>query len=172
MTQEQLANLVNSTKTSIHRYEVEKTEPSLKMFARIAKHLGCTVSALVSGDYIPIIAEATGGKFECLAESQSAEFIPYPANGRKLFAYKIIGHSMNKLASDGSYAVVDPNQKDAARLEKQPILAHLKGDYTCKILRCDPMRLEPYSTEEYDTIFPSDGCEIVGRVIDVVNPLE
>ena len=152
MTQEQLANLVNSTKTSIHRYEVEKTEPSLKMFARIAKHLGCTVSALVSGDYIPIIAEATGGKFECLAESQSAEFIPYPANG--------------------SYAVVDPNQKDAARLEKQPILAHLNGDYTCKILRCDPMRLEPYSTEEYDTIFPSDGCEIVGRVIDVVNPLE
>lgn len=58
MTQEDLAALLNTTKSAISKYELGKREPNLVQLSKIAVALGITVSDLVDGDYWSTLSDA------------------------------------------------------------------------------------------------------------------
>lgn len=51
MTQDELADKLNTTKSAISKYELGKREPNLEILRRIAITLGVTVSDLVDSSY-------------------------------------------------------------------------------------------------------------------------
>jgi len=51
MTQEELANELDTTKSAISKYELDKREPNLEQLRKIAHILGVTVSDLVDSGY-------------------------------------------------------------------------------------------------------------------------
>jgi len=77
---------------------------------------------------------------------------------------------MNLEAGDGSVIIVDYDDKMLVS-GKLYIIKTADGDVTFKRYRSDPDRFEPCSTEPYNTIYPSDGWSVVGRVIKVEREL-
>lgn len=84
------------------------------------------------------------------------------------YALEVRGTSMNRVAQPGDIIIVDPEDREPK--DKLIYIVRNGSDLTFKRYRDSngPIRLEPDSTENHETIFPSDGLEVVGRVIFVL----
>lgn len=97
------------------------------------------------------------------------DLIPVTHGRRTLIALRVMGSSMNRVAPEGSLIIVDYGDKTLVSGQYY-VLKH-EGDATFKRYRSNPDRLEPDSTESFETVFISREIEVVGRVIQVVNRL-
>ncbi len=118
---------------------------------------------------VPLISWVQAGQ---LAHSeidfdQADERVPFASPRKMLFALKVRGTSMNRVAPDGSRIVVDYDDRDPSDGKCYVFLC--RGDTTFKRYRDTngPVRLEPDSSDPHDTIFPDGDFTVVGHVIGV-----
>ncbi len=102
---------------------------------------------------------------------------PYPVGGvhqhvlvdsdrESLIGLRVVGTSMNRIAPEGAVIIVDFAEKEL--MEGRYYVVRHNGAATFKRFRDNPKRLEPYSTEpDHETLFASEGVEVVGRVIRI-----
>ena len=103
------------------------------------------------------------------ALGDAEDYIPVTHGRRTLIALRVIGASMNRVAPEGSLIVVD--YADKSLVSGQYYVVKYDGQATFKRYRGNPDRLEPDSTEAFDTVFIRGEVEVVGRVIQVIHRL-
>lgn len=122
---------------------------------------------------VPLISWVAAGALKETADpyeiGDAAEFIAVTHKRSTLIALSVEGASMNRIAPDGSVIIVD--YADKIMISGQYFVVKLDGEATFKRYRADPARLEPDSTENFDTVFVKGEVDVVGRVIQVVNKL-
>lgn len=123
---------------------------------------------------VPVIGEVPGGDLREAIQSPAAESVLYPTKIKDIFALRVRGNSVNRIAPDGSFAIINHAEKERSRLVNQLVVVginrHGAWETTCKIYKTNPDRFEPHSTEPHDTIFPgSDDWEIYGKVIGAIS---
>lgn len=115
---------------------------------------------------IPVIGLAGAGKWVEAIE-QSIQIIPIPGgfNTKGRFAVEVAGDSMNLVLSEGSFAIIDP---DDTRLfsGKIYLLLNAEGEATIKRYKSDPARFEPASDNPEYVPFElgSSDFSVIGRV--------
>ncbi len=97
------------------------------------------------------------------------EYVAVTHKRSTLLALRVQGNSMNRIAADGSVIIVD--FADKIMNSGQYYVVKLAGEATFKRFRSNPSRLEPDSTEAFDTVFINREVEVVGRVIQVITRL-
>ena len=103
------------------------------------------------------------------AAGGAEDFIPVSYNRDTLIALRVQGSSMNRVAPEGSSIIVDFNDRTLS--PGQYYVFKHDGDTTFKRFRTEPARLEPDSTDSYDTIFIKGEIEDVGHVVQVTRKL-
>lgn len=93
------------------------------------------------------------------------EQLPRIKAGR--YVMRVRGNSMNCVAADGQFIVINPNIPPIDELANKFVIASYAGECTFKRLRLNPLRLEPYSNDpDYEAIFPQQAEDM--RIIGVV----
>ncbi len=122
---------------------------------------------------VPLISWVEAGALEEAADpyeiGHAEEYVAVTHKRSTLIALRVHGASMNRVAPEGSVIIVD--YADKMLVSGQHYVVKLDGEATFKRYRTDPMRLEPDSTESFDTVFLSGEIDVVGRVIQVVTKL-
>lgn len=177
MTQEDLSHLVGTNAGQINKLETGSRRLSDKWIPKLCLALNCTISELLgenSENNIPIVGEVPGGDVSEAINNTTGETLQFSSKKTNLFALRVKGNSMSRIAPDGMYVVVDPSDSDPHNLINKPVIVgfDMGGEYDCsfKIYKINPERFEPYSIEAgYDTIFPNGRrWKIYGRVIGAV----
>lgn len=121
----------------------------------------------------PILSWVRAGRFsEALMTEDSDDISKVPVQyGRgSLFALRVQGESMNRIAPEGSHIIID--YEDRELVDGRYYVVSIDGEATFKRIRLNPLRLEPNSNfSEFDSIFPSNGMTVVGRVVKVIHDL-
>jgi SOS-response transcriptional repressor LexA len=115
---------------------------------------------------VPLIGTISAGEWQ-LAVSNPDAWVPVVdrVGGPRCFALRPKGDSMNQLADEDSYIVIDPDQNT---LENGRIYAvrNESGEALFKRFLLDPPRLEPMSTNEEHSAIPlgQEPFTVIGRV--------
>lgn len=182
MTQDALAEATGTYKSKISKLENGELRLTDVWMRKIAKALDCKAADLLEEagtilpeasamHNIPVIGEVPGGDLLLAVQHPAESFIPYSGAKPGLFALRVIGNSMSRIAPHGAYVVVDSSQKDPSLLAGQPVIVQIHNGYewecTFKIYKTNPLRFEPHSIEPgHDTVFPRDRhWSLFGRVI-------
>ncbi|MGP1255225.1 MAG: LexA family protein [Kiloniellales bacterium] len=88
-----------------------------------------------------------------------------------IFALRVRGNSMDRIAPEGSVIIIDYGDRDLIDGRYYVFRLSNGGDATFKRYRANPTRLEPNSTQPHETIFPEESVEVIGRVIQVVQEI-
>lgn len=177
LTQDALADKIGTNAGQIHKLESGIRRLSDVWIKRLLPALGCTPAELIGGaseKQVPIIGEVPGGDLVEAINNPTDGFIRFNSKKPNLFAVRVRGNSMSRIAPDGMYVIVDMDDVDPTRLANQPVIACIDcdGTHECsfKIYKRNPERFEPFSIEAgYDTIFPNGRpWKIIGRVIGSV----
>lgn len=121
---------------------------------------------------IPVLGVVPGGPMlEAILEDHP-ETIPFPTDRDDLFALRVEGNSMNKIAAPGSFVVVDPRQTDPLQLHNKPVIVQSVDQVTFKKWDNNNKILLPDSTENHEIIRPYYDMIFKGRVIAVLNLLD
>jgi lambda repressor-like predicted transcriptional regulator len=99
------------------------------------------------------------------------ESIAAKNTGGDLIAVQVADNTMNRVAASGAYIIVDRKQREPkdnlyyiARTADQIVFRQFRdGD--------GPPRLEPDGLEKHPTIFPAEGWDVVGRVVQIIDYL-
>ncbi len=122
---------------------------------------------------VPLISWVEAGALEETADpyetGHAEEYVAVTHKRSTLIALRVHGASMNRVAPEGSVIIVD--YADKTLISGQYYVVKLDGEATFKRYRSEPARLEPDSTESFDSVFVAGDTEVVGRVIQVVNKL-
>lgn len=122
--------------------------------------------------YVPLISWVEAGLLREVADPYEAgsaeEYIAMNYPRESLIALRVHGESMNRLAQEGSTIIVDYEDRDLVS-GKLYVFKTADGEAAFKRYRSNPVRFEPVSTEEHDTIFPSGDWFVVGRVVEIRN---
>lgn len=173
LSQRKLGELINSTGVQISRLENGERRLSTIWIERIAKALKIDPIELISQapstslKRIAVLSWVQAGSpTESVQDDNyiDYELIEIEGNPRDLFALRVNGDSMNRVAKHGSIIVVDRSQRELFD-GKAYICADENYDTTFKRYRETPPRLEPDSTESHDTIFELNNWEVIGRVV-------
>lgn len=119
---------------------------------------------------IPLVSWTTASKFasqEALLGHEDFEKVKVAdlPKGNHI-ALKVVGHSMNRQAPDGSLIVVSLDRKTL--IDGHFYIIAVNGETTFKKYRANPARFEPDSTEPFDTIYPTGAVEVVGEVVQAI----
>jgi SOS-response transcriptional repressor LexA len=94
------------------------------------------------------------------------ETVAFDTERGDFFALKVQGHSMDKVAPDGSTIIIDPKQTDPQALHKQAIVAIQDGEVLFKMWDNSLKLFQPKSTrDDYDPIPAKYGAQILGKVV-------
>ena len=122
---------------------------------------------------IPVLGEVPGGDLREAIQIDDGEHVYFATNRPNVIALKVRGESINRVAPDGSYVILDTDQRDPETLAGELVVVCFKRqnawEATCKLFKRNPDRFEPHSREHHDTIFPDTEWEICGRVIGAVS---
>ncbi|WP_162906867.1 LexA family protein [Algihabitans albus] len=88
-----------------------------------------------------------------------------------VFALRVHGNSMDRIAPEESVIVVDYGDRDLIDGRYYVFRLSNGGEATFKRYRANPTRLEPDSTHPHETIFPDETVEVIGRVIQVIKEI-
>ena len=191
LTQEQLGERFNITKTGVSYWENGKATPSYEMLENIADYFNVDMNYLlgkspiknsyrselteipmenvVFDDYFPLrySSNLSAGSFEELLQAEP---------DKRLHAFKVNGTSMNNVIEDGSIVVAEDTADGGINFKDGTIVvAFLDGKATVKRLYRaeDHVTLMPDSTDKAHmpiTITPDQQLFIIGRVIWHMNP--
>lgn len=179
LSQEALGEKLGKARGQISRIESGKVGFTNYWLDALSEALQCSPAELIadvdSSPMVPVIGEVPGGDLMLAVQEPPEQFIPFSSKRKNIYALRVRGNSMSRIAPDGSYVVVDMQDNDPARLTNQPVIVCINNghDHECsfKIFKRNPDRFEPFSIEAgYDTIFPN-GREwrIFGRVVGSVS---
>ena len=187
-TQEELAKKVDTSRSNIANYEVDKNMPSIEMLDKLSAVLGVSTDTLLGKEeikqntfvdklfLIPILGRVPAGE-PLLAEENINGYLPidpmmyHLSSPDNLFFLKVVGESMNNVVPDGSFVLI--KKQDYADTG-DVVVALVNGDNEATLKRFKQLdnnfvMLEPDSTlQEFtpriinlrDTEF-----KIVGKVI-------
>ena len=187
-TQEELAKKVDTSRSNIANYEVDKNMPSIEMLDKLSAVLGVSTDTLLGKEeikqntfvdklfLIPILGRVPAGE-PLLAEENINGYLPidpmmyHLTSPDNLFFLKVVGESMNNVVPDGSFVLI--KKQDYAETG-DVVVALVNGDNEATLKRFKQLdnnfvMLEPDSTlQEFtpriinlrDTEF-----KIVGKVI-------
>ncbi|MEA3537635.1 MAG: S24 family peptidase [Pseudomonadota bacterium] len=121
---------------------------------------------------IPLLGRIVSGAWEEAVKS-TEEYVYAPAGrGRRAFALKPVGDSMNELIGENGYVVVDPDQTDLVA-DKVYIVIDVDMRASAKRFCVEPLRFEPCtSNPSYKPIIVGkQPFTVIGRVTDIFSPL-
>lgn len=115
---------------------------------------------------LPVVGLVSAGEWREGFE-QVREWIPRPDRtlSPKSFIVQIEGDSMDKVAQDGEYVIVDPTDLDLVS-GRYYVIRNGEGETTFKRYCENPARLEPCSTNPAHTpiLIGQEGFSVIGRV--------
>ena len=179
-SQQQLAESIGSSQSTVAGWETDKRTPKRADVARIAIKTGVSIAELEGMDFaragsssaeeVPLLSWVSAGvvaDIGSLGLEEAEDFYPAPGlpPGR-YFATEVRGDSMDRISPEGSIIIV--NAADRRLVSGKPYVFRLGGETTYKLYYREPVtRLEPCSTNPNNkTIFPNDReWAVVGRVV-------
>lgn len=173
LSQRKLGDMLNSSGQQIGKLESGQRRLSTLWMDRLASALGVDPIELITESpstglkRVPILSWVQAGTPTATVQDSDCidyELIEIEGNPKDLFALRVKGNSMNRVAVEGSIIVVDRNQRDLTD-GKAYICCDENHDTTFKRYRETPPRLEPDSTDPHDTIFELSNWQIIGRVV-------
>lgn len=176
LTLEQLAEKVPGDVhfTTIARMERSTQTISTDWLIRIAHALGTTPAELMgepmrfNSRMVPLIGSIAAGNWREAIENPEM-LIPAFDVGPNTFALRPVGDSMDKLAPEGSIAIVDPDRRELREGRLYAVM-NGEGESTFKRYRSEPARLEPVSSNPEHKAMPL-GLEpftVIGQVMQIV----
>lgn len=116
---------------------------------------------------VPIIGYSSAGVWrEAVEVPQGYLPIPPQIAGEKSFAVKVSGDSLDKIVPDGSYVVIDPDQRELYA-GKFYLLQNTEHEVTVKCYQRTPARFCPVSNnpDHADILVSDHDFVVVGRVV-------
>lgn len=176
LKQEELADRIGTTKATISKIERSTKAPRLEWIEKLARALGVDAATLALGEpggrvqptFIPVIGMIAAGNWRDAIQNPIGE-IPILNANPHMFALRVAGDSIDKVAADGSYVAIDPTDptlSDGAIYAVQ----NADGETTLKRFRRDPDRLEPDSTNPAHKaiVLGQEAITIIGRATQVI----
>lgn len=181
VTQAYLAELLGRTPAVITNLFNNDRRLQLEEAEKISERFGVPIDFVLYGNSggVPVMrvyicGSVPGGLPEECPETYNEGHIYYPIRGnpQKIIALKVRGNSMNNIAADGSYVIVDTSRTNHVDLDGKPVIAYANGECTFKRLYLNPTVLVPDSTDKtHRPIILNGEWRIVGAVVGVINPL-
>jgi repressor LexA len=173
LTQQQLADKIGMSQSIVGKLEMETRSLKIDVLEKIAEALDVSLSELIFKAHpfpyrhVPIRGVVNAGEpmitFDDLTEYETVAF---DTERGDFFALKVQGHSMDKVAPDGSTIIIDPKQTDPQALHKQAIVAIQDGEVLFKMWDNSLKLFQPKSTrDDYDPIPAKYGAQILGKVV-------
>lgn len=164
-------------------YENNSRQIDLQTANRLAKLLRVDAGWLITGvgsprsgaelapvekelTWVPVYSWIHAGSVNAADMSAEPEqVIPFVSSSSTIRALIVRGTSMNREVDDGGIIIVDYEQ--TCPYDGALVVARVGDEVTFKCYRDKngPIRLEPLSYEQHETIFPGEGFEILGRVV-------
>jgi repressor LexA len=181
LTQDDLAARMETTKATVSKIERSTRPPRYEWVERLAEALGTDAATLLLGDklqmtafqpsQIPVIGMIAAGNWREAIHSPES-YIPVLDAKPHMFALRVAGDSIDRVAPDGSYVAIDPTNPtltDGAIYAVQ----NGEGETTLKRFRRSPDRLEPDSNNpEHKPIqLGGEPITIIGRATQVIQTL-
>jgi len=180
ISQAELAERLGTTKATISKIENSAIQPSLEWAERLAKALHTDVAVLAgiadaatlsNVTLVPVIGMIAAGNWREAIQTPE-EHIAVASAKPHMFALRIYGDSIDKVAPDGSYVTIDPTMPalvDGGLYAVQ----NGEGEATIKRFRRGPDRLEPESSNPaHQTIkLGNEPITIIGRATSVTRQL-
>ena len=191
-SQQELADRMETTQQTIQRYESGARDIKSSVLIKLSAVLDVTISYLLGLENASIPnnstvdvpsygAIAAGTPIE-MVEVKDSQPVPVKVHERfpKAFLLKVEGESMNRILPNGSYALIDPAQKEP--ISGKPYAVCVNGyDATIKrvVKLSNGFELTPDSSDPtfrptvYDFNEPgTDPVTIIGRVVLYVLPFD
>lgn len=191
-SQQELADKMETTQQTIQRYESGARDIKSSVLIKLSSVLDVTISYLLGLENASIPnnstvdvpsygAIAAGTPIE-MVEVKDSQPVPVKVHERfpKAFLLKVEGESMNRILPNGSYALIDPAQKEP--ISGKPYAVCVNGyDATIKrvVKLSNGFELTPDSSDPtfrpivYDYNEPdTDPVTIIGRVVFYVLPFD
>ena len=173
LTQQQLADKIGMSQSIVGKLEMETRSLKIDVLEKIADALDVSLSELIFKAHpfpyrhVPIRGVVNAGEpmitFDDLTDYETVAF---DTERGDFFALKVQGHSMDKVAPDGSTIIIDPKQTDPQALHKQAIVAIQDGEVLFKMWDNSLKLFQPKSTrDDYDPIPAKYGAQILGKVV-------
>lgn len=180
LSQQALADKLGTTKATISKLEMSTIQATMGWAERIGTALETEVGVLLTGNsqnipatvgMVPVIGLIAAGNWR-EAINEPEDQIAVAGAKPHMFALRISGDSIDKIAPDGSYVTIDPTMPtlvDGALYAIQ----NGEGEATIKRFRRDPDRLEP---ESYNPVHQTielgrEPITVIGRATSVTRPL-
>lgn len=178
-TMRQLADAMSTADSPVHFTTVQKLERSTRRLThewaqRIAEALGVTITQVMGEDQAvssgpalrmtPVIGLVSAGAWREAIQHPDDE-IAVPATSPNTFALKVHGDSMDKVAAEGDYVIVDPDKLGLLDGHLY-VVRNDEGEATFKRYRANPARLEPCSNNPaHQTIMLGQAnFSVIGKV--------
>ena len=192
LTQQELADKLNSAKSTIGMYENGNRKPSYEVLIKLSEIFGCSIDYIVGTSNernsnvqydpnakvysVPIVGRIRAGE-PILAEDNIEGYFPilpsmYNADSTQdLFCLEVIGDSMNNIIEEGSYALI--RKQDTAE-NGDIVVALVNGDNEATLKRFEQINnslvaLKPDSTnKEYSVRYidlATTEFKIIGKII-------
>ncbi|MGN5762734.1 LexA family protein [Acinetobacter calcoaceticus] len=191
LTQQQLADKVGVSKTSIIYWEKDENIPKHDSLVALAGSLGCSIQYLINGSekdkinkecqnvkeikthMAPVLSWVQAGTFtnvQAVDMSQVQEWLPLPEECTNCFYLKVQGISNQPDFLEGDYILVDPDVYYNDMQSGDMVVVRRFEDATFKklVIETDNTRyLQALNPEFKPNIIPLDEhCHFVGQVID------
>lgn len=191
-SQQELADKMETTQQTIQRYESGARDIKSSVLIKLSSVLDVTISYLLGLENasipnnstvdVPSYGSIAAGTPIEMVEVKDSQPVPVKVHERfpKAFLLKVEGESMNRILPNGSYALVDPDQKEP--ISGKPYAVCVNGyDATIKrvVKLSNGFELTPDSSDPtfrptvYDFNEPgTDPVTIIGRVVFYVLPFD
>lgn len=191
LTQQQLADKVGVSKTSIIYWEKDENVPKHDSLVALAGSLGCSIQYLLDGSdkdkinkesqnvkeikthMAPVLSWVQAGTFtnvQAVDMSQVQEWLPLPEECTNCFYLKVQGISNQPDFLEGDYILVDPDVYYNNMQSGDMVVVRRFEDATFKklVIETDNTKyLQALNPEFKPNIIPLDEhCHFVGQVID------
>lgn len=191
-SQQELADRMETTQQTIQRYESGARDIKSSVLIKLSAVLDVTISYLLGLENasipnnstvdVPSYGSIAAGTPIEMVEVKDSQPVPVKVHERfpKAFLLKVEGESMNRILPNGSYALIDPAQKEP--ISGKPYAVCVNGyDATIKrvVKLSNGFELTPDSSDPtfrpivYDFNEPgTDPVTIIGRVVFYVLPFD
>lgn len=191
-SQQELADKMETTQQTIQRYESGARDIKSSVLIKLSSVLDVTISYLLGLENasipnnstvdVPSYGSIAAGTPIEMVEVKDSQPVPVKVHERfpKAFLLRVEGESMNRILPNGSYALIDPAQKEP--ISGKPYAVCVNGyDATIKrvVKLSNGFELTPDSSDPtfrpivYDFNEPgTDPVTIIGRVVFYVLPFD
>lgn len=191
-TQKDLAKKIGTTQQQIARYESGDNDVKSSVLVKMSNAMGVTISYLLGMENaalpnnstidVPLYGRIAAGEPIEMVEVEDSQPVPIKVHEKfpDAFLLRVEGDSMNRILPNGSYALIDPAQKEP--ISGKPYAVCVNGfDATIKRVRRlnNGFELVPDSTDP--TYVPkvfnynepgTDPVTVIGRVVYYVLPFD